>query len=63
VLSKVEIVLKGSKFETLEDIESSVTTVVKGHLVNVFHQRIQAWKRCWNACMKLQVEYFIDDHN
>jgi len=58
MLSRPTFSLKGSHFESVEDIQSNVITVLKGLSENDSQQISQAWQRCWNVFIKSE-----GDHN
>jgi hypothetical protein len=55
--------MKGSHFESLEDIQGNLITTLKGLLENGFQQCFQAQQRCWNwnTCKISEGKYFEGD--
>lgn len=58
---KVKSVVKGTHFESIEEIQTSVTRVLKDIPVEEFQKCYQAWKNRWALCIAAQGEYFEGD--
>jgi len=55
-------ILRRSHFESLEDIHSTVTAVLKGHVEDDFQPHVQAWQKYWNVYVKTEGKYCEDEH-
>jgi hypothetical protein len=60
--TKKKNLLQGSQHESLEHIQSNVTTILNGLSENNFQQHFQAWQRHWNVCMKSEGKFFEGDN-
>nr|CAH7765690.1 unnamed protein product [Callosobruchus chinensis] len=52
-------IVKGRHFDSVEDIQESVTSV----LGEVFQNWYENWKTRWNKCMDAGGDYFEGDHS
>jgi hypothetical protein len=57
IFCKLKISLREAYFESFEDIQGNVRTVLKGLSENGF----QAWQNCWSGYIKPENKYFKGD--
>lgn len=60
---KVKQVVKGTHFESIDNIQEAVTRVMSGIPVEDFQKCYDAWKTRWNRCVAAQGNYFEGDHS
>jgi hypothetical protein len=56
---KLKIILKGRRFQTVEDIITKVTNDLKAILQTSFDQCFQKYKRRWKSCIAVQGGLFL----
>jgi hypothetical protein len=54
--------VKGHHFDSLEDIQRSVTQVLNDIPQNVFQEYFKPWQHRWKRCVQAQEIYFEGDH-
>ena len=60
-LPQTQGVIKGTRFEGVDAIESAVTTELKRLSNESFQHCIGVWQRRMEACIRLQGDYFKGD--
>ena len=53
--------MKGKRFESSEDIESSTTDILKAISKEDFQKCFQQWQERWNKCVCAEGQYFEGD--
>jgi len=59
---RIKQVVKGTHFDSVKDIQTSVTRVLQELPVNDFQKSYENWKKRWTQCVAAQGEYFEGDH-
>lgn len=59
---RVKQVVKGTHFESVTDIQSSVTRVLRDLPIEAFQKCYEGWKKRWNQCVAARGDYFEGDH-
>jgi len=59
---RIKQVVKGTHFDSVKDIQTSVTKVLQELPVNDFQKSYENWKKRWAQCVAAQGEYFEGDH-
>lgn len=54
---KLKKPMKGHRYEDLEDIKRTVTSVLKNLTSGDFQECFQKWEKCWTKCIRLGGEY------
>ncbi len=62
LLPRVKQVVKGMHFESVTDIQNSVTRVLQEVPVQAFQKCYKNWKNRWNQCVVAEGEYFEGDN-
>jgi surfactin synthase thioesterase subunit len=62
LLQKVKSAVKGHHFDSLEDIQRSVTQILNDIPQNVFQECFKQWQHRWKRCVQAQGMYFEGDH-
>jgi histone-lysine N-methyltransferase SETMAR len=55
---RIKTALKGTRFGTIEAIQTAVTKALNKVPVDTFQDGYHAWKSCWQKCVDAQGEYF-----
>jgi hypothetical protein len=55
---KVKTALKGTRFNSTEDIQMAVTQVLNDISQNAFQVCYKEWQHRWKRCVRAQVIYF-----
>ena len=58
---KLKMMLKGRKFQTLEEIQAESQAVLNTLRENDFHECFKNWQRCWDRCQASEWDYFESD--
>jgi arsenate reductase-like glutaredoxin family protein len=53
--------LKGRKFDTVEEIQAEMQTVLNTLTKKDFQDAFQKWQKCWDQCVRSQGDYFEGD--
>ena len=61
LLSKLKMLLKGTRFESREDITRKVTAQLDMIPQEAFQKCFQQWQDCWKKCVHYQEDYFEGD--
>ena len=61
LFSKLKGILKGTRFQGVEDIKASVTRLLKTITKEEFSQCFKAWSKKMEKCIKANWEYFEED--
>ena len=61
LVPEVEILTKGRRFQTVEEIEENSTRDLRAIQQNTFQDAFQNWKQRWERCIKSGGEYFEGD--
>lgn len=59
---QTKLVVKGTHFESITDIQNAVTRVLQDIPVEAFQKCYESWKKRWNQCIVVGGEYFDGDH-
>jgi histone-lysine N-methyltransferase SETMAR len=62
LFSRIKQVIKKTHFDSVKDIQTSVTRVLQELTVNDFQKSYENWKKHWTQCIAAQREYFEGDH-
>jgi hypothetical protein len=62
LFQKVKKALKGHHFDSIEDIQKSVTQVLNDTPQNAFQECYKQWQHRWQRCVHAQRVYFEGDH-
>jgi hypothetical protein len=58
---KLKRPLKGSRFDSHEDIMRNATKELRSLPEEAFQKCFQQWKKCWAKCVESQGTYFEGD--
>ena len=50
--------MKGSRFQTVEEIQENVTTELRANTESAFQEAFQQWKKRWKRCFASRGDYF-----
>jgi transposase len=59
---KLKHLLKGTHFQSIEDIQRKTTDLLKGFTQNDFQKCYHAWKEHMHHCIEAQGNYFEGDN-
>jgi hypothetical protein len=57
----MKIKLKGRRFDTVEEIQAEMQTVLNTPTKKHFQDAFQMWQKRWDRCVHSQGEYFEGD--
>ena len=60
---KIKEILKGRRFDDIDDIRSNTTAALKVIPQNQFQNCFEGWTRRWHRCIASQGEYFEGDYS
>jgi hypothetical protein len=63
LFSKIKEILKGWRFDDVDDIRINTTSALKAIPQNQFQNCFEGWTRRWHCCIPSQGEYFEGDHS
>jgi hypothetical protein len=58
---KTKLKLKGSRFDTIEEIQAESQRVLDTLTEKDFQEAFQKWRRRWDRCLHAGVNYFEGD--
>jgi len=53
--------LKGSRFQTIEEIQKNAVRELHTITESAFQEAFQQWIKCWEWCIASSVDYFEGD--
>ena len=62
LLPKIKEIMKGRRFDNIDDIRSNSTAAPKAIPQKQFQNYFEWWNRRWHRCIASQGEYFEGDH-
>ena len=61
LFQKMELKLKGRRFDTIEEIPAESQRVLDNVIEKVFQEAFQKWRRQWDRCLRAGGNYFEGD--
>ena len=61
LFTKLKSPLKGKRFQTVNEIQESMTGQLMVIPTKDFAESFEQWKRCWENCVRFQGAYFEGD--
>jgi len=61
LLPKVKVIMKGKRFESIQDVEAATTAQLKTLMKENFQNCFRKWQKLWDKCVQSEGEYFEGD--